>query len=388
MASQSYITVVDFGSSHLRMLVVKNDEPAEVVAYESVKSDGVSYGVIVDLEKACQNLKLLLSMVQQKIDQRISKIYCSISGDSITPIDSQSIVKIKHKEVSRYDLEALVATAQAIALDNQQVVHTIAQKFKVDNQGGIVDPVGMYGMRLEGEFHLILADQGVCQNFTRCLERVGLQLEAFLFLPIGLAMAVLHQDEMQQGVVLIDMGEGTTDFSVHYEGHVVYSGSIPLGGNSVTRDIAHKLKVDNETAERMKIALSESDIGHVYFEGDVTSDEVLDVISARYLQIFKIIQKQVVTEGLQKYVSRGYVVCGGAARYKNLADFLSHNMGVQCRLGGLIQDDIPHLSQTWLGSVGMVYYAQKRLTGNHVLSHINPCRNAFKMIQRWMEVYF
>lgn len=388
MANQSNIAVVDFGSNYIRMLVVTKDHPAKVLAYEYIESEGISYGVIVDLEKASRTMKVLLMRIQERLDYRLASVYCSIAGDSITPIDSHSVVKIKHRDVSRYDLEELVATAQAITLDNQLVIHTMAKKFKVDNQDGVIDPVGMYGVRLEGDFHLILADKGVCQNITRCLERVGLKCEAFIFMPVGLSSAVLHSDERQQGVVLVDMGKGTTDFSVHHDGHVVFSGSIPLGGYSVTRDIAHKLKVDNDIAEKMKIVIANTPSEQVQFDNNITSDDILNVISARYLQIFKLIERSIMDKGLKNNIGRGFVLCGGASRYKILPEIISDDMGYACRLGGLIQDDMPCLSQSWLSAVGQVYYVQERLKNNHFSGDINPCRGAFKMIQRWMEVYF
>lgn len=379
--SQQYIAVIDFGSSKARMLVVEDSSEARVLAYASVEANGISQGVIVDLDKASETIKSLLEQIKQKTELKVLKVYCSLSGDSISSVNSHGVVKIRQREVSQYDIEDLTVTAQAIALDNQVVMHMLPQEYKVDNQSGILDPLGMYGVRLEGNYNLVLADQGVTQNMIRCLERSGLACLGLIFPPIGLAEAVLTEGERQQGVVLVDMGEGTTDFTVIYRGVSIYSASIPLGGGAVTHDIAHRLQVNNKTAEKIKLSLGSDSL-------DLLDEEdLLSVIDARYLQIFKFIERSLAKSSIKQYVSRGYVLCGGASQYANIYQIVDSACARSVRLGGLLQSRAEHMTQDWLGTAGLVYYVQQR-GRQEAVSGNNPCRKAFKMLQRWLDVYF
>lgn len=385
--STQHIVVIDFGSYLTRLLVVQDSDPMRVVVFASERSEGVAHGVIVDLEKASYMLKRLLDQVKSKLDYRISRVYCSISGESITSVSSDGVVKIKNQEVSRYDMEDLFATAEAITLDNQKVIHLLPKQYKVDNQTGIMDPVGMYGIRLEGDFHLVLVDQGVAQNIARCFSRVGVEIESFIFMPLGLAEAVLYHDEKEQGIVLVDMGEGTTDFVVCHNGVVKYSGSIPIGGGAVTRDLAHKLKVDNIVAEKLKLAVMRQIDDNIQFNEGVSIEEIQEVISARYMQIMRLIEQSIAQEGLKKFIDRGFVLCGATSQYPYLQDLIVNNFSYPCRMGGLIDDGMALNSQAWLGAVGLVYFVRQRGI-NSIMGRNNPCRRAFKMLQRWLEVYF
>lgn len=384
--SADYIAVVDFGSYLTRLLVIKRNDQ-RVLVHACERSEGISHGVIVDLEKASLMLKRLFDQIKGKLDHRLSEVYCSISGDSIASQGSHGVVKIRHQEVSRYDMDDLFATAEAITLDNQKVIHLLPKQYKVDNQKGVMDPVGMYGVRLEGDFHLVLVDLGVLQNISRAFSRVGVQIAGFIFMPLGLADISLHHDEKQQGVVLVDIGEGTTDFVVYHDGMVQFSGSIPLGGGAVTRDIAHKLKVDNSVAEKLKLAVVNASGENVLFSEGVSISEIHEVISARYIQIMRLLEQSIVKEGLKRSIDRGYVLCGGAAQYPGLSIIIEDVFGQSCRMGGLIEREIELMSPSWLGAVGLVHFARKmkETTGS---SRNSACRRAFKMLQRWLEVYF
>ena len=369
------IAVVDFGSVIARVLVVEDNKQARVIAYEYEPSQGIQHGVIVDLDKATETIQRLMNKVRKKMDQRVYRVYCSISGDSISSVSSHGVVKIRNQEVNHYDLEDLAATAQAIALDNQLVIHLLPQQYKVDNQEGVKDPMGMYGVRLEGDFHLVLADQGVSQNLVRCLDRAGLTCQGLVFSPIGLAEAVLSTDEKQQGVVVVDIGEGCTNFSMFFNGVAIFSQSIPIGGGAVTRDIAHRLQVNNNEAEAIKLNIQEDD------------DAVRDTTEARYGQIFRLIDKSLAKEGLRSRVGRGVVLCGGAAKYPEIGDVVERYMGMPSRIGKLMQDSAVGMNHDWLSAVGLIYYIQKQ-DNKQFIGGNNPCRKAFKMLQRWLEVYF
>jgi cell division protein FtsA len=380
--TQQHIAVIDFGSSIARILIVEDTPEARVVAFDYELSEGINHGIIVDLDKASETIRRLLSKLKKQYDQRLLKVFCSISGDSLTSLLSHGVVKIKHREVTQYDLDDLSATAQAIALDNQVVMHMVPQQYKVDNQEGITDPLGMYGVRLEGDFQLILADQGVAQNIIRCLDRVGLMCQGLIFMPTGLADAVLTQDEKQQGVVLVDIGEGTTDFSVFVEGMSVHAGSIPIGGGAVTRDIAYRLQINNQVAESMKLTLgSESE------DLDIPDDVLHEVIEARYMQIFKLIERSLIKEGVKQKLSRGYVLCGGGSQYSGIHQVVENVCSRGSRVGALLQETNVNMSHMWLGAVGLVYYVQQQ-EGQQLININSPLRRGIKVLQRWLEVYF
>lgn len=387
MQNGQYISILDIGSCQIRMLVTTHEEPCRVVAYHSTVSEGIMHGVIVDLDAASEALMQLFDIVQEQVDQKITKVYCTLSGEGVSALNSHGVVKIRSQEVTAHDVEALVSTAQALSLESKEVLHVLPMQFKVDNQAGIKEPIGMYGVRLEGDFHIILADQGVCQNFIRCLQRVGLALESFVFTPVGLAEVVLNDDERQQGVAIVDIGAGTTDCCVYVNGALARSISLPIGGDAITRDIAHRMKIDNQLAEQLKIFLCEKqqiDLD-LQLQGGVSCGEVLDVIDARYAQIMKLIDRQLIEHGLKNKIGRGYVLCGMAARYYGLETIIKSQLMVDSRSGGFEHGALPSLPQSWLAAAGILYFRKKNASRS-LLAGFNK-QGVLSKVFHWLETH-
>ncbi|UTC24726.1 cell division protein FtsA [Candidatus Comchoanobacter bicostacola] len=388
MVQGQYFSILDLGSSQMRMLVTNGEDPAQVIAHYEVESEGVAHGAIIDLELAAKALNTLISVVQDQIEYKVSSVICTFSGESITSLNSHGVVKVRKQEVTAYDIGELVKTAQAVSLEKKTLIHVIPKSFKVDNQTGISDPTGMFGVRLEGDFHLIAADQGVCENIIRCLQKVGLSLEGFVYTPLGLAFSALSEDEKQQGVVIVDMGSGTTDCSVYLNGALEWSHSLPIGGDSITRDIAHCLKIDNITAEKVKLALSQDrnmDLD-VVLDGGVLCSQVVSVIESRYAQIIKMIDRMLIKEGLRHRLARGYVFCGQAARYANLEEVFANNNITPFRKGQYAQEGAGALSQSWLGAIGLVYFYKNMMNADTPVANLQRKGKVSKFFD-WLETY-
>ncbi|MDC3181232.1 cell division protein FtsA [Gammaproteobacteria bacterium] len=387
MSNGQYICFLDLGTQQMRMLVATREAPHRIVAHHVLTSEGISHGAIIDLDSASDALRRLLEIVQQSVDQKITKVYCTISGEGVSAVNSHSIVKIRSQEVTPYDVESLVNTAQAISLDNKEVLHVLPMRFKVDNQSGIADPIGMYGVRLEGDFHIITVDQGIYQNFIRCLQRVGLSLAAFVFSPIGLGAVALSQDEKQQGVVLIDVGSGTTDYSVYINGALVKSGSLPIGGSAITRDIAYRLKISNSLSEQLKILMcgKENIDLEQQLQGGATCAELLEVIEARYTQILKMVDRQIIEAGLKHKVGRGYVLAGAASNYKGLKDLIQAQLLIESRQANFMHSDIQSLPTSWLSVVGVLCFS-KQYEAKSIFSSVTKS-SRFSKLFHWLEAH-
>ncbi len=387
MSNGQYISILDLGTNQMRMLVVTWEEPHRIVAFHSLTSIGISHGAIIDLDAASETLGRLLGVVQDQVDQKITKVLCTIAGEGVSSLNSHSMVKIRSQEVSSYDIESLVSTAQAISLENRQVLHVVPMAFKVDNQAGIEDPIGMYGARLEGDFHLITVDQGIYQNFIRCLQRVGLQLESFVFTPLGSAAVTLSQDERQQGVVFVDIGSGTTDYAVYINGALVKSASLPIGGGSITRDIAYRMKISNELSEQLKRLICEKDSLDLstQLQGGVCCSELVEVIEARYTQILKMVDRQIIETGLKHKVGRGYVISGAAGSYKGLEELIESQLLVDSRKGQLSQLGLSSLPKSWTAAAGALYFSKQHNAKSLYQTVTKGGR--FSKIFHWLEAH-
>ncbi len=387
MSNGQYISILDLGTNQMRMLVVTREEPHRIVAFHVLASEGISHGAIIDLDAASETLRRLLSIVQDQVDQKITKVLCTIAGEGVSSLNSHSMVKIRSQEVSAYDIESLVSTAQAISLENKQVLHVIPMAFKVDNQAGVEDPIGMYGARLEGDFHIIVVDQGIYQNFIRCLQRVGLQLESFVFSPLGSASVALSHDEKQQGVVLVDIGSGTTDYTVYINGALIKSASLPIGGGSITRDIAYRMKVSNELSEQLKCLICEKeslDLS-IQLQGGVSCSELVEVIDARYTQILKMVDRQIIESGLKHKLGRGYVISGSAGMYKRLDDLIQTQLMIDSREAELCQLELRALPKSWLAALGALYFSKQY--DAKTLYHTVTKGSRFSKIFHWLEAH-
>lgn len=257
------------------------------------------------------------------------------------------VAAIKGKEITNEDVERVLEAAKAVVIpSDREILHIIPQEYKVDNTGGIKNPEGMVGVRLECNVHVVTGEISLIQNLVKCVEHAGLHTEKVILQPIASSEAVLTTEEKEMGVVLIDIGGGTTDVAIWHDGSLVHSHIIPVGGNHFTNDLAVALKISHNEAERVKInhgsVLKErlnqsSSISVQGLSGtkprDVNLGKISEVLEARAEELFQIIKNIINEKDLDDKITGGYVITGGGGLINDLPELAEYILERPVKIG-------------------------------------------------------
>lgn len=317
---------------------------------QTSSGDGVKRGTIVDIEKVTQAIIDAVEDAEKVADVVIEKVYVGIAGAHIGSVNSQGIVAIKgtNHEISHEDIDRAVENAKtAISIPHhQQVIHILPREFVVDEQKEINNPVGMVGSRLEAQVHIVTGAVTAIQNILKCCASAKLKVEDVVLQPYASSMAVLTEDEKKLGVVLVDIGGGTTDVIIFQNGQVTHSHSVPVGGHYVTNDIAVGLKTSTSVAESLKInqgvAMAQFADESMELEFPVaggsrgksyTQIDLAEIIEARMEEIFKEVQEQIVQHVSPDVIPAGVVLSGGTSLLRGCPELADEILGLPVRLG-------------------------------------------------------
>jgi cell division protein FtsA len=249
---------LDIGTTKISAIIaeVEKGGSVKIVGVGVAPSEGLRRGVVVNLEKTVASITKAVEEAERMSGIPIKAVYAGIAGDHIRSINSRGVIAVsgRESEITPADVERVVEAAKAVAIPmDREIIHVIPQGFIVDDQDGVKDPVGMSGVRLEAEVHIITGAVTAAKNMCRSIQRCGLKVNDLVLEPLASAHAVLAPDERDMGVVLLDVGGGTTDVAVFYEGSVRHTAIVPLGGSNVTSDIAIGLRTPIDRAEEIKI---------------------------------------------------------------------------------------------------------------------------------------
>ena len=262
MAREKIITALDVGSSKITTLIATSAEDAlTVIGVSTVNSKGIRKGQVVDIDEAVSAISESLEAAERMAGVSTSSCFASIGGVQISSINSRGVVAVAggENEISDEDVKRVVEAAQAISTpSSREIIHVIPRDYIVDSQEGIKDPVGMTGVRLEVETHIITGATTSMRNLVKCIQQVGLDVEGLVFSGIASAESTLTDTEKELGVALVDIGGGTTDVALFMDGSIAHSAVIPIGGINITNDLAIGLRSSLETAQKIKLALSET----------------------------------------------------------------------------------------------------------------------------------
>jgi cell division protein FtsA len=347
---KSLIVGLDIGTSKVTALVGEYSpgNPIEVIGLGSHESRGMKRGVVVDIESTVQSIQRAIEEAELMAGCEIRSVYASISGSHTQCRNSPGIVPIRDGEVSYADLERVLEAAKAVAIpSDQKILHAIAQEYIVDNsQEGIRHPVGMSGVRLEVRAHLVVGAQSAAQNVSKCVNRCHLQVDDLILSSLASSTAVLTSDEKELGVVLVDIGAGTTDIAVFVQGAIRHTASLPIAGDQVTNDIAHLLRTPTPEAEQIKVryacalaqlATAEETI-QVPSVGDrpprrLARQALAEAVQNRYEEIFEMVQAELRRAGFEELVRAGLVLTGGASRMEGVVDLAEEMLHMPVRVG-------------------------------------------------------
>jgi cell division protein FtsA len=319
---------LDIGTSKI-MVVVAEVLPGgllKIAGFGVSPSNGLKRGVVVNIDATVQSIQLALREAELMADCKIGRVYTGITGSHIRGINSSGMVAIKDKEVSRSDVKRVLDTATAINISNDQRLLLVeSQEFVIDGQD-VKDPIGMSGIRLEAKVHIVTGAQSAAENIIKCVHRCGLEVEHLMLNPMASNLAVLTNDERELGVVLVDIGAGTTDVAVFTGGAIRHTAVIPIAGDLITSDIAMALRTPTKDAEEIKIESGfakqlltdpESQV-EVPGLGDrgprlLSKQALAGVIEPRIEEIFTLVQQAIRETGYEEVLSSGIVLTGGAS---------------------------------------------------------------------------
>ncbi|MBX4205965.1 cell division protein FtsA, partial [Candidatus Microgenomates bacterium] len=261
------VSAVDIGSSKITTLVAQVttdqatlDSTVSIVGVSQVPSKGVKKGQIVNIEESVDSTINSVEAAERMAGYNLTDAYISVGGGHIESLNSTGVVAVSdpHGEISHEDVDRVIDAAKAISLPtSREIIHVIPRQFIVDGESGIKDPVGMSGVRLEVETHLVTASSAALKNLTKSVNEVGINIQELVFSGLASSFAVLSDTEKELGCVLIDIGGGTTSIAAFVDGALAYSGTLPIGAKNVTNDLAIGLRVQLDPAETIKLALSQ-----------------------------------------------------------------------------------------------------------------------------------
>ncbi len=370
---------LDIGTTKVCAIVGEvTHDGIDIIGIGSHPSRGLRKGVVVNIEATVESIKKAIEEAELMAGCDITSVTAGISGSHVKGINSHGIVAVKNKEVSENDITRVIDAAQAVAIPlDREVIHVIPQEFIVDEQDGIKEPLGMSGVRLEAKVHIISAAVTSAQNIIKCANRCGLNVNDIVLEPLASSEATLSPDEKELGVVLVDIGGGTSDIVIYSEGSIVYTSVLSLGGNHITNDIAVGLRTPASEAEKIKqkygcalsSLVSQDETIEVPSVGGrkprILSRHILaEIIEPRVEEIFSLIRQEIVRSGYEELIASGVVLTGGSTMLEGMPELAEQVFDFPVRrgfprgIGGLI--DVVK-NPMYATGVGLVLHGSKIL---------------------------
>ena len=342
------IAGLDIGTTKICTIIAENSsEGIDIVGIGTHPSKGLKKGMFVYICATFESIRKAIKEAERMADHEIETVYTGISGGHIKSFNSHGVIAIKNREVKRSDIKRSIDAARAIAIPvDREIIHVFPQEFIVDDQRGIRDPLGMSGMRLEAKVHVVTGAVTSAQNIIKCANRTGLDVKDIILQQLASSEAVLTADEKELGVALVDMGGGTTDTAIFFNGSIGYTSIIPVGGNHFTSDIALGLRTPIKEAERIKkeygCAIAHSVDRDEMIEVMSTDGKETRTISRRTLceiiepraeELLQLIHKEILKSELAEFLGAGVVLTGGASMMPGIRELAEKIFKLPVRIG-------------------------------------------------------
>ena len=348
---EKFLAAIDIGTTKIVAIVGKQTEnkKLEILGMSKTASKGVKRGVVLNIEETVNAIQYTVDEVRKQTGISFTDVFVGIAGQHIKSVRSRGYFNRDSydDEITKQDIHRLVEDMRKIPIDaGEEIIHVLPQNFIVDNETGIKNPVGMSGKRLEGNFHIVIGQVASANNISKCINRVGLNVTELILEPLASAEAVLTEDEKEAGVVLVDIGGGTTDIAVFYDDIIRHTAVIPFGGNVVTRDIKEGCSILNRQAESLKIQFG-SALGDLAQEDKVVTipgisgrepkeisfKSLAYIIQSRMEEIIDAVMYEVDNSGVIDRLSAGIVLTGGGALLRHLPQLVKFKTGLDVRIG-------------------------------------------------------
>ncbi|WP_413577227.1 cell division protein FtsA [Bdellovibrio sp. HCB290] len=340
---------LDIGSTKVCFVIgtVNPEGKIEVAGVGTAPNTGIRQGVVVNIEATTDSIKKAKEEAELMSGYRVDEVWVGVSGTHISSFDSKGMVAIKNREVTPSEIDRVIEAAKAVAVPTDRtVLHILPREFKVDGQDGITDPVGMSGIRLEANVHIVTGSQSAVQNTVKCVEKAGLKIAGLVLSQLASATAVISNDEKNLGVVVVDMGGGTCNNLYFVNGSVAHSSIIPVGGSHFTHDVAVGLRTPQFAAEILKkkygcaMASMVNDNETIEVEGVggrksrvIPRKDLADVIEARAEETLNLIANDIRMSGVMPMLGSGIVLTGGASQLDGLIEMGEFIFDIPVRRG-------------------------------------------------------
>lgn len=344
---------LDIGTTKIACFVGRKNEhnKIEIIAMGKSESLGVMRGVVSNIERTVQSINAAVEATQNAAqgNLKIKNVHVGIAGQHIKSMQHRGIYtrRTTNGEISQVDIDAFVDDMYQMVMNpGEEIITVIPQEYIVDGEPEIKDPIGMGGVRLEANFHIITGQVTNVQNITRCVDRSGLKVKDIILEPIASAEAVLSDEEKEAGIVLVDIGGGTTDVAIFYDGLIRHTAVIPFGGDVITQDIKEGCRIMQRQAEMLKVKFgsalaSESNENEVVcipgLRGrdpkEITLRNLASIIQARMEEIIELVNLEIRNSGYDKKLIGGIVVTGGGSQLKHLTQLIEYLTGMDARIG-------------------------------------------------------
>ena len=399
------VVAIDIGTTKICVLVaqLQSDGSLDIVGIGNAPSDGLKKGVVVDIGKTVHSIKQAVCEAQFMAGCTIDSACIGISGSHINSLSSQGVVPIKRGQVTHHDVTAVVEAAQAIALpEGQQILHVLPHYFFIDGSDKINDPVGMYGVRLEANVHIITGSVACAQNLINCCQLAGIKVYDLVLEQLASACAVLSPDERELGVGMLDIGGGTSDLALYMNGAIRYTHVIPVAGNQFTNDLAIGLQTTLNQAERIKKefgSVSETTNDTIITIESLEQDETHDVwvpelsaiLRPRATELLTLVKKIIDSKHLSQTITAGFVLTGGGSLLHGLPQLANDILRVPVRIGKpRLQNSIFATLENPLYATGyglLLHALQKRDTATNGISGPILTRIVSRM-KSWVSDFF
>jgi cell division protein FtsA len=339
---------IDIGTTKICTLVGREEAPGEmrILGVGIEPSEGIRKGVVVDLAAASQAVARSIDKAERTSGLEINSGLVSLAGSNVSSVNSRGVVGVSGRVIDQDDVLRAVDAARAVAIPhNREIIHVIQRGFDIDGQGGIRMPVGMHGYRLEVETHIITAAAASVENLRQCVATAGVDVSQFVLNPLASAEVVVNDTERQMGVVVCDIGGGTTDLAIYIDGDVWHTAVLAVGGNHITSDIAHGLRLPMSQAEEVKIQHGQADpkaletdeffIIRPFGEQEpvqVSQRELMHIINARVEEIFGLVVQEIKRSGYDGLLPAGMVLTGGCSALPGIRAAAANVLGVPVRI--------------------------------------------------------
>lgn len=342
---------LDIGTTKIAAIVGRKNEfgKVEILGIGKSESLGVNRGVVVNIEQTVASIKAAVAMAADKANVDIGEVIVGIAGQHIKSMQHRGMITRQSldDEVNQKDIDYLIDNMHRLVMSpGEEIIHVIPQEYIIDSESGIKNPIGHSGIRLEGNFHIITGQVSAVKNIFKCVDRAALQTVDLHLEPLASSDAVLSDEEKEAGVVLVDIGGGTTDVAIFYDGIIRHTAVIPFGGNIITDDIKEGCGIIRTQAEQLKVkfgsALSQENqeneiISIPGLRGrphkEISVKFLAQIIQARMEEILEFVLFEIKSSGFERKLAAGIVVTGGGSMLKHLPQLVMLTTGMDCRIG-------------------------------------------------------